>query len=310
MSFSTDVKDELVRIRIKSAAIRLSQLAGLTHSCGTLRLGRGSGVVYQTEFRSVANEILSLAGMLYPTLESTIELKEQQHRTRPLFVVTLRGDACETLLTDAGVIGRGKDGELLFECAIPASLIAGEEAQRAFLRGIFLGSGSCSNPQRDYHLEMVLRTGALCDTLCEMIAVFELTARHLERRDKHIVYLKSEDVAGFLALIGASAATLEFENVRTVKEMRNYVNRKSNCETANLGKTIDAGLSQVQAIECIEDHMGLSHLPQPLYEAAMLRLSHPDATLQELADRAEIGKSGMNHRLARLMRIAEEITHG
>ncbi|MDO4572637.1 MAG: DNA-binding protein WhiA, partial [Clostridia bacterium] len=91
---------------------------------------------------------------------------------------------------------------------------------------------------------------------------------------------------------------------------RNYVNRKSNCETANIGKTVDAALMQVRAIETIERTVELNRLPAPLYEAAMLRLNHPDATLQELADLAEIGKSGMNHRLTRLLNMAREIEDG
>ena len=135
-------------------------------------------------------------------------------------------------------------------------------------------------------------------------------ARFTARRGQCVVYLRGDGVTDFLALIGASAAVLEVENVRTERDLRNYVNRRSNCETANIGKTVDAGLLQLRAIETIEDAMRLERLPAPLYEAARLRLAHPDATLQELADMAEIGKSGMNHRYARLLAIAEEIKNG
>ena len=108
------------------------------------------------------------------------------------------------------------------------------------------------------------------------------------------------------ALMGASGAALRFEDVRAEKDYRNYINRRSNCETANIDKTVTAGLLQLQAIERIEERMPLSELPAPLYEAARLRMQYPDATLQELADLAEIGKSGMNHRFARLLALAKE----
>ncbi|MPM42838.1 putative sporulation transcription regulator WhiA [bioreactor metagenome] len=132
----------------------------------------------------------------------------------------------------------------------------------------------------------------------------------MTRKDRVIVYLKGEEVAGFLALVGANAPALAFENVRAERDFRNYVNRTNNCDTANIGKTVNASTLQRQAIEIIEERMGLDRLPAPLYEAATLRMNHPEATLQELAEMAEIGKSGMNHRLERLIRIAREIQHG
>ena len=121
------------------------------------------------------------------------------------------------------------------------------------------------------------------------------------------MYLKGDDVSAFLALMGSNYGALAFENTRTEKDFRNYLNRTNNCENANLGKTISAAVAQKNAILLIEEKRGLRSLPEPLYEAAMLRLRNPNASLIELADLAEIGKSGMNHRLTRLIRIAEEL---
>jgi DNA-binding protein WhiA len=110
-----------------------------------------------------------------------------------------------------------------------------------------------------------------------------------------------------LALIGANAFALELENVRVEKDMRNYINRTSNCVTANLDKQVVASLRQRAAIDVIEKHVGTRSLPASLQQAAQLRMAHPDATVQELADMAEIQKSGMYHRLDRLMKLAEEL---
>lgn len=304
MSFSSRAKEDLARQRPRSKSARLSQLAGLTHTCGALHLGRGRGAVYASETLAVGRHILSLASSLYE-LESVVERSERASR-RPLTVVTLSGPDAEKLLLDTGLLVLEDDGSRLGDLA-PAALLASEEQVKAFLRGAFLGSGSCANPYRGYHLEIVARSQALASQIACLIAAAGPQARVMARKDRYVVYLKGAEVTGFLALIGANATVLAYENVRAERDFRNYINRTSNCDTANIGKTVNASAEQRMAIELIEARLGLERLPAPLYEAATLRLNHPDATLQELADMAEIGKSGMNHRLERLIRIAREL---
>jgi DNA-binding protein WhiA len=307
MSFSSNAKENLVKIRVRPRVQRLAQLSGLTHTCGALYVGRNRGAVYSTETLAVGKHILSLASSLFQ-LESIIELSEREHR-RPLTVVTLYGGEAESLLFETGLLCAKDDGTGFGDVA-PESLLVDEESRRAFLRGAFLGSGSCANPYRGYHLEIVARSAAFAAQVQGMIGEFELDARTMVRKDRFVIYLKGDDVSGFLALVGASGSALKFEDVRAERDFRNYVNRTNNCDTANIGKTVNASALQRQAIDIIEERMGLNRLPGPLYEAAVLRMNHPDATLQELADLAEIGKSGMNHRLTRLIRIAREIQNG
>lgn len=305
MSFSSSVKDDLVRLKRKSAPLRLSELAGLTVCCGSLYVGRGTGAVYTTEALPVGKLVSSLATELY-ALDATIELSKQERRRRPLVIVTVTGADAEKLLLDTGVLVP-LDGGVTLGDGVKDDLVSDAERTRAFLRGAYLGSGSCNNPSRGYHLEIVARSEALAAGIVRCISELGLSAKRRRRADRHVVYVKGDDVSGFLAYLGASGAALAFENVRAEKDFRNYVNRTSNCETANIGKTVDAAFVQTQAIERLERRMELSRLPVPLYEAAMLRLNHPEATLQELADRAGIGKSGMNHRLTRIIRMAEEL---
>lgn len=307
MSFSSSAKEDLVRIRLRSDQCRLAELAGLIHTCGALTIGRGRGAVFTTESLAVAKLVVSLTAAMY-ALEPTVELSERERR-RPLTVVTLLGNDAEKLLFDTGMLYL-EAGEFRLGEVVPAALIGEEDCRRAFLRGAFLGSGSCANPYRGYHLEIVARSEAFADQLCAVLASFGPEARRMQRREKPVVYLKGDDVSAFLALVGANGSALKFESARAERDFRNYVNRKTNCETANIEKTVYAAAEQQSAIETIEEHMGLNRLPTPLYEAAILRLNHPEATLMELADLAEIGKSGMNHRLARLVRIAKEIRHG
>ena len=306
MSFSSRAKEDLVKIRLKTDLVRLALLSGLVHTCGALTIGRGRGAIFSTETLAVGKLIVSLSTQLYQ-LEPTIELSERERR-RPLTLVTLLGDDAEKLLLDTGLL-LNNGGEFSIGEVVPARLLADEECRRAFLRGAFLGSGSCTNPYRGYHLEIVARSAAFADQLIGVLASFGPEAKTMQRREKPVVYLKGDDVSAFLALVGANGSALKFESARAERDFRNYVNRTTNCETANIEKTVYASTEQINAIEIIEEHMGLNQLPAPLYEAALLRLNHPEATLQELADLAEIGKSGMNHRLARLVRIAKEIHH-
>ncbi len=306
MSFSSSAKEDLVKIRLKTREQRLAQLAGLVHTCGALTIGRSRGAAFTSETLAVGKHIVSLATTLYE-LDPTIELSERERR-RPLTVVTLTGDEVERLLGDVGLLYL-EQGDYRIGETVPEALLSDEEGKRAFCAAV-PRSGSCSNPYRGYHLEIIARSGAFAEQLCETIRAFEAEPRVMLRREKPVVYLKGDDVSSFLAIIGASGSALKFESARAERDFRNYLNRTTNCETANIEKTVNASAEQREAIEIIEERMGLNRLPSPLYEAAMLRLNHPDATLQELADLAELGKSGMNHRLARLVRIAKEIRHG
>ena len=304
MSFSSETKDELCRIRLKKKEHRLAVLAGLTQTCGTLRLSQPPVVYYQSENEAVIDLAVSLVSQLYP-IEPEKGVKEQEHRQFPLSVAIVRGAACRKLLLDTGILSSGTDG-LTFKKHIPDDLILEEQTRKCFLRGVFLGAGSCSDPEHGYHLEIACRSENFSESVSAVISSFQLNARSTFRKERPIVYLKGNDVSGFLALIGANSAALKMEDTRVMKDYRNYINRTSNCETANIGKTVSAGIAQLRAIDLIEEHLSLTGLPAPLQEAAMLRLQHPDATLQELADMAGIGKSGMNHRFARLLAIANE----
>ena len=307
MSFSSTAKEDLVKIRVKPREQRLAQLSGIVHTCGALYVGRGRGASFTTESLAVGKHIVSLASSLYQ-LDPTIELSTRERR-RTLTLVTLLGDDAEAMLLDAGLLISENGIYRLGETA-PERFMAEEETRRAFLRGAFLGSGSCANPYRGYHLEIVARSEAFANQLLAGILACGAEAKTMLRREKPVVYLKGDEIFSFLSLIGANSSALKFESARAERDFRNYVNRTTNCETANIEKTVNASADQRGAIDIIEERMGLNQLPAPLYEAAMLRLNHPDATLQELADLAEIGKSGMNHRLARLVRIAKEIRHG
>ncbi len=307
MSFSSDCKEELIRIRVKSAEQRLCQLSGMTLTAGGIRISRRPSLFYHTESPATAKHIASIALSLYDA-DAVVEEKRVEHRRRPIYEVSLAGAEIERLMRETGAMTPGENGFRLMN-EIPAVAFASEDNKRAFLRGCFLGGGSCVDPKRGYHFEMIFRAKTVADAAVAMMQDFYLPARLSVRNgDRYIVYLKEgDDVSGMLALIGASSSALALENVRVEKDMRNYINRTNNCETANLDKQVVASIRQQKAIMTIDKRIGIRSLPASLQQAAMLRIAHPDATVQELAEMADIQKSGMYHRLDRLMKLAGEL---
>ena len=182
--------------------------------------------------------------------------------------------------------------------------------KRAFLRGAFLASGSISDPQKSYHLEIVCQQKVRAQVLQQVLHELDLDARIVTRKKSDVVYLKEgEQILSFLGSIGATQHLFAMENVRILKEMRNNLNRQVNCEAANLNKTVSAAVRQIEDIRWIEACGEFKNLPPNLREIAEIRLENPDVSLKELGEllTPPVGKSGVNHRLRKLGEIAEKL---
>ncbi|MEA4970220.1 MAG: DNA-binding protein WhiA [Candidatus Pelethousia sp.] len=304
MSFASEAKEELVRLRLKTVGEKRSLLCALTYSAGSITLGReGLGVQYTTENGAVGGLIAQLAMELY-AVETAIRLSESARLRARCTVVRLSGEGCRALLLDAGCLS----GEELTLGHIPDSLVAREEERRCYLRGAFLGAGSVSDPRKGYHLEIVCRHERFAKELCALLGEYGLPARSSSRKSAYVAYLKEgEMVSDFLTLVGAMNSTLAFEEARVVRQVAGSVNRIRNFEDANMNKAAAASAAQLVDIEYIESARGLDTLPPRLRAAAELRLSNPEATLSELSELAEVSKSGLNHRFAKLGQLAEEL---
>ena len=182
--------------------------------------------------------------------------------------------------------------------------------QKAWLRGVFLCCGSISDPQKSYHLDMTLDDMQQAEAVRDVMQGFGIEAHISSRKGKSVVYLKDGDgIADMLGLLGATKALLEMENVRVLRDISGSVNRQVNCETANLKKTVDAGMEQIRQIELIKKNKRFSSLPEDLKKTAELRLANPDLTIAQIGQLLEppIGKSGIYHRFERIRQIAEEL---
>ena len=193
------------------------------------------------------------------------------------------------------------------------SLLKQNCCRKAFIRGAFLAAGSVSDPEKSYHFEIVCNGQEKAEELRSLLTAYEIDAKIVMRKKHYVVYVKEgSQIVELLGLTGAHVSLMQLENVRIVKEMRNSVNRKVNCETANLNKTVSAAVRQVEDIRFIQRTTGLQDLSESLGEMARLRLEHPDASLKELGNMLvpPVGKSGVNHRLRKLSLIAEKLRGG
>lgn len=193
-------------------------------------------------------------------------------------------------------------------------IIAKPDDKRAFLRGAFIASGTISDPRKDYHFEIACPDEASAQLIARLLESFGITARMMKgNSDRRVVYFKdSENISLILNVMEANRAMMEFENIHIERELRGAVNRRVNCDTANINKAIAAGARQVADIELIRDTVGFDDLEDGLRAVCIARLDNPDASLSELAElmTPKVGKSGVNHRLRKISNMAEKIRSG
>jgi hypothetical protein len=306
-SFCVQVKGEVARQTEVRPCCLKAELAAYARTLGSMKIGNGGAtLLFTNENPAVARRIFKLARQLGWQANIMVRLCARPRR-RHLFVVqaALRQQDL-FLLQELGLADRkGRLKERL-----DTRLLDRNCCRRAYLKGCFLGGGFLNQPGHGYRLEFAFDSNEAAEELKEILAQFGLNPSRRQRKENCLVYLKDADRVGeFLRLIGATLGVLAFENGRIMKDMRNQVNRLVNCETANVGKTVDAGLRQVEIIGQIQRRTGLELLPSQLRDLALLRLSHPEASLQELGRLLDppLGKSGVNHRFRQLRLIAEQV---
>lgn len=262
-------------------------------------------IVFRTENPDVAELICRLLGHVEGAGEANISKKERDPRPA-IYTVGIRGEHKVSAVLDRVGLS-GFSGERSFSLAgdIPEKLFG------SFVAGIFLICGSVADPNKGYHLEFVAPTERLCRELgTELSERMGLDGGIIRRRSSHVLYFKeSEHIEDILTLIGSPHSSIELMNVKIYKDLRNRANRATNCDTANLGKQSRSARKQIEAIEKIEKSGKMKNLPDELKEVAVLRKENPDLSLSELCLRASppMSRSGMNHRLQRIIKTAEEL---
>jgi DNA-binding protein WhiA len=311
MSFSAKVKGEVGRYIDISRSEALAEISAIMKVSGTIGFsGKGLSFKITTENPASARLIFTLLKQQFNIHSKLMVKKSNSLKKNNIYMVLIDEEmGVRELLQETGILTE-VDGVMALNYGIHDEMVKSDAERRAYVRGAFLGGGSISNPEKTYHLEFVTHSEEYALELCKLINSFGLNSKVIQRKNSFIIYIKEgEQIVDLLNIIGAHSALLELENIRIMKEMRNNVNRLVNCETANLSKTVNASVRQVESIKLIQTQIGLQRLPKNLREIAELRLNYPDESLKELGEMLDplVGKSGVNHRLRKIEKIAEEL---
>lgn len=301
MSFSGQIKEELAQVISSPRHCQLAELAALVQFCGHIE--EDGSLLVQSENPLVIRKCFTLLKKTFK-IEAVAKSQMQTQNYR-LFVT---GEDAFRVLEALKICDTA--GHLMMRHLTDPVLIKNSCCKRAYLRGYYMAVGSMSDPYKSYHLELVCGLQAQAEQLLKILHDFSLDAKMIVRKKYYVVYMKEgENIADFLNITEAHKALMEFENTRIYKGMRNMVNRKVNCEAANITKTVNAATRQVEDIRLIREKMGLEGLPEPLRQMAYVRLENPQASLGELGKLLDppVGKSGVNHRLRKLGELAKEL---
>lgn len=307
MSFSGEIKDELQFVMGNSRHCQLAELAAFFQFCGRKQeTGKGNKVLrIQTENKNVARKCFTLFKKTFKIYVDVTVRRNNVAAGNTTYLLRSDEHPVSNRIMDALKISEWEKGD-----CTSALLLKNSCCKRAFLRGAYLAAGSMSDPYKGYHLEIVCQKPEQAEQMQKLLRDFALDAKQVQRKKYYVVYIKEgENIADFLNIIEAHKALMEFENARIYKDVRNMVNRKVNCDAANINKTVSAAARQVEDIEYIREVYGLEKLPDALREMAYVRLENPEVSLVELGQLLDppVGKSGVNHRLRKLGEFAKSL---
>jgi len=302
MSFTQTVKEELINKEYESVCCQFAELAGVIAFAGVAHRDNDDFCLrITTESSGLARKIFKLSKQLFGVAANVGIRRHARERAVHSYIAVI--ESASGALSGLGMLERGEVG-----FKVPDDIVGEECCAGAFIRGAFLGAGSISDPEKQYHMEFVTGHYPLSRDFRALLKRFGIGARTVVRKSNYVTYLKeSAAICDCLAAMGAHGAVLNVYNVKILKEIKNQVNRVTNFESANINKTVNASIKQVEAIRIIDSAAGLESLPAGLERLARLRLDYPDVSLPELGSMLEppIGKSGVNHRLRRIMQIAK-----
>ena len=317
MSFSSEVKEELTSQMSSSRHCQLSELAALIQSCGKIVpcSNGGAHIIIHSENIYVARKCFTL-------ITKTFNISDSVDKSCYFPEVCVRSGsgrasrAYVILIGESDIVRQMSSALKLFNTVDDQiALLTGKQCcKRSYLRGLFLASGSISNPEHSYHFEISCDRQEQAQAVSDLINSFEidevLESKITKRKNHYVVYIKEgSQIVDLLNIMGAHVSLMQLENLRVLKEMNNKINRRVNCETANINKTVSASVKQIEDIRLIRQYGDFAGLSPSLREMAELRLEYPEVSLKELGELLDppVGKSGVNHRLRKLGEIADRL---
>ena len=318
MSFASETKNELARIEPEKKCCMLAEISGFLRVAGSIGLvGFGKfKIIVTTDNPAVARHYKKLI-QDYFGIETKLEIGEGKaigkSRSSKKFSYSITIDAdnrSEQILRETGIL-LVREGNNYISDGIYSGIVRTKCCKKAYLRWVFMGAGTMSDPEKSYDLEFVLDSANMASDLKKLINSFvDLSCKVTERRGKHVVYMKKADyISDMLAIMGASSQVFSMEETRIKKEMVGSARRMSNCDSANMDRSIEASMKHIEAIKKIQNTKGLASLPDNLREAAELRIEHPDISIAALGELCNppLKKSGINKRLMKIEEIASKL---
>ncbi len=313
-NFTEEIKTEIIKNFSGGREEYLAALSAFVRTSGSLlRSGDCYGFELSTESELTAHFFAEVLEGVFGVKISDFSSRSDISSGKDKLVFSCVNEGGTALLKELGVLGEDGDG-LFIDFSIGKSVTENERSAAAYIKGAYLGGGSCTLPDSasysstGYHFEVVFRNKNTAADFCDILCVFDILAKLVMRKDSAVVYLKSIDaISAALSVMGASEANERLCSVARERGNSNNENRVNNCSVSNIDKTVSASVKQVQAIEVIRSTIGLQSLDENLFSVAEGRLADKNASMQELADRLKISKSCLNHRFRKIMEIAASL---
>ncbi|MCD8041388.1 MAG: DNA-binding protein WhiA [Clostridia bacterium] len=314
-NFTEEIKTEIIKNFAGGRDNSLSALSAFIRTSGSLLVENGVyGFELSTESEITAHFFAEITerylGVAVDGFRSSSDVASGKDR----LVFTCVNESTEELLKELGILNE-EDGSLFLDFTIKSELTESEQGRSSYLIGAFLGGGSCTVPDINshsttgYHFEIVFRNRVTAEEFAGVLCSFDFLPKLVMRKDSAVVYFKSRDaIADILNAMGADGCLEKLDKIAELKEENNNANRVNNCSVSNIDKAVTASVKQVCAIEVINSTVGLQSLDEPLFVVAESRLADKNASMQELADRLNISKSCINHRMRKIIEIANSLS--
>ena len=306
MIFSTELKNELSRKEINNRDFAIAELTAYMRTKATI-IYRGNlySIRFETTNNSTIRRIFKLIKFLYKYDGKIIVSKISNLKRNNLYKLLIDCDnLAKTILKDTKF---SEIDSLLIVDDLINMVNRDKNFKINFLIGLFLGSGSISNPDSSYHLEFSLNSKELSDMVIKYLKSFRIKSKYISKKGYSIVYLKDSNmISDFISLVGAVETLFKFEEVKIIKEIKNNTNRLTNCETANLDKTLNNSFKQIDAIKKMYKKYGKDNIDKNLLELSEIRLKNPSYSLQTIAEILNISKSGVNHRFKKIIELSKD----
>lgn len=322
MSYTSDVKKEMNEIQIENDCCKMASLCASINTLGSLVINReGFTFSIKTDNQMVLDNVRNIIKSLYSETIVDVPVDEEIVGKCTLRELVVPKEIGNRILKDCGIVMLDESNNWSLNTSIDHHIIMEDCCKKTYIKTAFMCVGTISvpvanegdfesNTKSGYHFELEFTNAEQAKAVANLMGEFGFITRRVDRNGKSVVYMKeSESIADFVGFVGATKSYLRLQEEIIKREMRNSINRQSNCISANIEKTVNASIVQITAINTIEDTIGITSLPEHLQKIAILRKSHPDASLIELVNLYGEGatKSGINYKLKRLVEIAQKL---